>query len=111
MRADIQNEQYISALSQLESKKQLTAEEARLAELLTLLISDYEDKRYQLPAADPREVVRELMRANGLRQKDLVDVFGTESIASEVLNGKRELNKEQIKRLSERFRVSPAVFF
>jgi HTH-type transcriptional regulator/antitoxin HigA len=51
------------------------------------------------------------MRANGLRQKDLVDVFGTESIASEVLNGKRELNKEQIRRLSERFRVSPAVFF
>ena len=111
VRSEKQNEQYISALSQLESKKQLTAEEARLAELLTLLISDYEDKNYQLPAAEPREVVRELMRANGLRQKDLVDVFGTESIASEVLNGKRELNKEQIKRLSGRFRVSPAVFF
>lgn len=111
VRSERQNEQYISALSQLESKKQLTAEEARLAELLTLLISDYEDKNYQLPVAEPREVVRELMRANGLRQKDLVDVFGTESIASEVLNGKRNLNKEQIKRLSERFKVSPAVFF
>ena len=111
VRSEKQNEQYISALSQLESKKQLTAEEARLAELLTLLISDYEDKNYQLPTAEPREVVRELMRANGLRQKDLVDVFGTESIASEVLNGKRELNKEQIKRLSGRFRVSPAMFF
>ena len=111
VRSEKQNEQYISALSQLESKKQLTAEEAHLAELLTLLISDYEDKNYQLPTAEPREVVRELMRANGLRQKDLVDVFGTESIASEVLNGKRELNKEQIKRLSGRFGVSPAVFF
>ncbi len=111
VRSEKQNEQYISGLSQLESKKQLTAEEAHLAELLTLLISDYEDKHYQLPTAEPREVVRELMRANGLRQKDLVDVFGTESIASEVLNGKRELNKEQIKRLSEKFRVSPALFF
>ncbi len=89
----------------------MTAEEARLAELLTLLISDYEDKNYQLPAAEPREVVWELMRANGLRQKDLVGVFGTESIASEVLSGKRELNKDQIRRLSERFGVSPAVFF
>ena len=111
VRSEKQNEQYISALSQLESKKQLTAEEARLAELLTLLISDYEDKNYQLPVAEPREVVRELMRANGLRQKDLVDVFGTESIASEVLNGKRNLNKEQIKRLSGKFSVSPAIFF
>jgi HTH-type transcriptional regulator/antitoxin HigA len=111
VRSERQNEQYISALSQLESKRQLTAEEARLTELLTLLISDYEDKHYQLPPAEPREVVRELMRANGLRQKDLVDVFGTESIASEVLNGKRELNKEQIKRLSGRFGVSPAIFF
>lgn len=107
VRSEKQNEQYISALSELESKKQLTAEESRLAELLTLLISDYEDKHYQLPS----EVVRELMRANGLRQKDLANVFGTESIVSEVLSGKRELNKDQIRRLSERFRVSPAVFF
>ena len=45
------------------------------------------------------------------QQKDLADVFGTESIVSEVLSGKRELNKDQIKRLSERFQVSPAVFF
>ncbi len=51
------------------------------------------------------------MAANGLRQKDLVDVFGTESVVSEVLNGKRELNKEHIRRLSERFKVSPALFF
>jgi len=40
-----------------------------------------------------------------------VDVFGTPSIVSEVLNGKRELNKEQIRRLSQRFHVSPEVFF
>jgi HTH-type transcriptional regulator/antitoxin HigA len=51
------------------------------------------------------------MEEHNLRQKDLVDVFGTESIVSDVLNGKRELNKEHIRRLSERFKVSPAVFF
>jgi len=108
IRSQAQNEHYISVLEQLERKKRLSKEEARLAELLTLLISDYEEKHYQLK---PIEIVEELMRANGLRQKDLVDVFGTESIVSEVLNGKRELNKEHIKRLSERFRISPAVFF
>jgi HTH-type transcriptional regulator/antitoxin HigA len=51
------------------------------------------------------------MDQHGLKQKDLVDVFGTASIVSEVLSGKRELNKEHIKRLSDRFHVSPELFF
>ena len=111
IRSEAQNEHYIAVLEQLERKKKLTKEEQRLSELLTLLITDYEEKHYQLPKNSRVEVLRELMRANGLRQKDLAEEFGTESIVSEVLNGKRDLNKEQIKRLSERFRVSPAVFF
>jgi HTH-type transcriptional regulator/antitoxin HigA len=111
IRSETQNEHYIEVLEQLERKKKLTKEEQRLGELLTLLITDYEEKHYQLPKTSGVEVLKELMRANGLRQKDLVDVFGTESIVSEVLSGKRELNKEQIRRLSEKFRVSPAVFF
>jgi HTH-type transcriptional regulator/antitoxin HigA len=51
------------------------------------------------------------MDHHGLKQKDLVDVFGTPSIVSEVLNGKRELNKDHIVRLSRRFHVSPELFF
>jgi HTH-type transcriptional regulator/antitoxin HigA len=51
------------------------------------------------------------MEAHGLRQKDLTEVFGTESIVSEVLHGKRDFTKEQIRRLSTRFGVSPAIFF
>ena len=111
IRSEAQNEHYIAVLEQLERKKRPTKEEKRLAELLTLLISDYEDKHYQLKRGKPTEIIAELMRANSLRQKDLADVFGTESIVSEVLSGKRELNKHHIKRLSERLRVSPAVFF
>jgi HTH-type transcriptional regulator/antitoxin HigA len=111
IRSEAQNEHYIEVLEQLERKKKLTKEEQRLAELLTLLITDYEEKHFRLKPASPVQVLQELMRANGLRQKDLVEQFGTESIVSEVLNGKRELNKEHIKRLSERFQVSPAVFF
>jgi len=52
-----------------------------------------------------------MIDANDLRQKDLVPVFGSESIVSEVLHSKRALNKSHIERLSKRFRVSPAVFF
>jgi HTH-type transcriptional regulator/antitoxin HigA len=51
------------------------------------------------------------MDQNGLKQKDLIDVFGTPSIVSKVLSGKRELNKDHISRLSQRFHVSPELFF
>jgi len=50
------------------------------------------------------------MRASGLKQKDLVDIFGTPSIVSEVLKGKRNLTVEHIRRLSERFHVTPELF-
>src|SRR5215467_6557624 len=53
------------------------AEEKRLAELLTFLIEDFEEKHYALLPAEPLEILRHLMDANGLRQMDLLDVFGT----------------------------------
>jgi HTH-type transcriptional regulator/antitoxin HigA len=59
----------------------------------------------------PVEVLNTLIEANNLRQKDLARLFGSESIVSEVLSGKCELNKSHIEKLSKRFRVSPAVFF
>jgi HTH-type transcriptional regulator / antitoxin HigA len=51
------------------------------------------------------------MDQHGLKQKDLVDIFGTPSIVSEVLSGKRAIHKEHMSRLSERFHVSPELFF
>jgi HTH-type transcriptional regulator/antitoxin HigA len=56
-------------------------------------------------------MLRFLMEQHGLKQKDLVDIFSTPSIVSEVLNGKRELSKEHIRRLSARFHLSPELFF
>jgi HTH-type transcriptional regulator / antitoxin HigA len=89
----------------------LTPAEQRLAELLTLLIEDFEEKAYSLHTASPIEVLRELIEANHLKQKNLIDVFVTPSIVSEVLNGKRGLTVEHIRKLSRRFHVSPEVFF
>jgi HTH-type transcriptional regulator / antitoxin HigA len=54
---------------------------------------------------------RHLMESNGLRQVDLIDVFGAESTVSEVLNGKRALAKSHIEKLSRRFNLSPGLFF
>jgi len=112
IRTEEQNEGYIAALYELEkNRRKWTAAEAELADLLTLLIEDFEAKHYQLPKSTPLEMIEFLMDQHGLKQKDLADVFGTPSIVSEVMNGKRELNKEQIRRLSDRFAVSPELFF
>lgn len=75
------------------------------------LIEAYEEEHHSIPDASPLEVLRALMDANNLRQKDLVPVFGSESIVSEVLHKKRDLNKAHIEKLSKRFGVSPSVFF
>jgi HTH-type transcriptional regulator/antitoxin HigA len=106
-----ENDRCTLALEKLLDKSNRTPEERRLTELLTLLIEDFEAKRYSLPAATPRDILRHLMDSNGLRQVDLVDVFGTASIASEVLSGKRALAKSHIEKLSRRFNVSPELFF
>ncbi len=105
-----ENERYLAMLEKLDEKGKLSAAEQRLAELLTLLIENFEEKAYTLKAANPIDILIELMEANSLKQKDLVDVFGTPSIVSEVLNGKRGLTIEHIRKLSRRFHLSPEVF-
>ena len=108
---EAENERCIRALESRFAKRARTSEETRLVELLTLLIEDFEERNYALPPATPRDLVRHLMESNGLRQVDLMDVFGVESTVSEVLNGKRDLAKSHIEKLSRRFHVSPELFF
>jgi len=111
IRTEAENEHYIQMLYRLEQKRSLTREEKELADLLTLLIENFEEKRYKLPRATPVEALAFLMEQRGLRQRDLAGIFGTRSTVSEVMNGKRELTKAQIARLSDYFHVSPEIFF
>ncbi len=106
-----QHEEYLFVLDRLASKANPTRGEEKYAEVLMTLIEAYEEEHHPIPDASPMEVLRSLMETNDLRQKDLVPIFGSESIVSEVLHKKRSLNKTHIEKLSKRFRVSPAVFF
>jgi HTH-type transcriptional regulator/antitoxin HigA len=108
---DRQHQLYIEQLERLTGQAEVSPAQEKLIHLLTVLVEDYETRNFPIPDAGPLAIVRHLMEAHHLRQKDLVDVFGTESIVSDVLNGKRDLTKEHIRRLSHRFHVSPSVFF
>ena len=112
IRTQKESQAYVEVLYELDQRgKGLSAAEKELAELLTLLIEDFEEKNYQLPRTKPVDVLRFLMEQRELLQKDLVDIFGTPSFVSEVMSGKRGLNKEHIRRLAARFHVSPELFF
>jgi HTH-type transcriptional regulator/antitoxin HigA len=107
IRTEAENDYYTAILYELDQRSEsLSPAERELADLLTLLIEDFEAKHNELPKASPVEVVRFLMDQHNLKQKDMLEVFGTASIASEVLNGKRELSKEHIRRLADRFSIS-----
>jgi HTH-type transcriptional regulator/antitoxin HigA len=109
--SDSENERLIAEVEALQNRQeQLLPEEQRLLNLLLLLIEDYEERKYRIKAATPDEVLRELMRARGTRQKDLLGVFGSKGIASEVVRGRRAISRTQAKRLARFFHVSPALF-
>jgi HTH-type transcriptional regulator/antitoxin HigA len=111
IKSDAQLEHYTAQLLELERREYLSPGERDLAELLTILIEKYEDEHYPIPSAPANVVLRELLAANNLKQKDIAPIFGSEGVVSEVLSGKRDLTTRHIKELSERFHVSAAIFF
>lgn len=97
-------------LLDLDKRDDLTPEEEALAEVLTLLIEDYEEKRYPLPRVSPNESLKALMDDRGLRHKDIWPVLGNKGAATEILNGRRSISKAQAKRLAEFFQVPIDLF-
>ncbi len=77
---------------------------------LTLLINQYETEHYDLGHAEPLDALKSLMKTHGLRQCDLLDVFGASSVASAVLAGKRGISKAMAHKLAERFHVPVSLF-
>lgn len=78
---------------------------------LTDLVETYEDEHVRIPGSSEADVLRELMRANGLSQVALRRAVGiSQPTISAVLNGTRSLTKEQVITLARYFRVSPAAF-
>jgi len=80
-----------------------------LMETIGSLIETYESQYINEMEGNPIDVLKALMEDHGLKQSDLSKI-GSQGVISEILSGKRQLNVRQIKILSNRFKVSPAVF-
>ncbi len=111
IKTERENERMVAALEQLDTRgRMLTPEEESLAELMTLLVRQFEESKYPLGHAEPLEALRVLTEDRGLRQRDLISVFGSSSVASDVFNGKRSISKAQARKLAEYFHVPASLF-
>jgi HTH-type transcriptional regulator / antitoxin HigA len=106
-----ENEQAIAVVESLTHKSDLTPEEDQLLELLITLIEKFEAEHYPLNnLSTPLSRLTFLMEENNLRQADVVEVFGSKGIASEVFSGKRQISKSHALKLGEFFNLNPALF-
>ena len=80
-----------------------------LIDTIGTLIKDYEDRNIPELESDPIGTLNYLIEEHNLKQSDLKEL-GSQGVVSEILRRKRQLNIRQIKALSKRFNVSPAVF-
>jgi HTH-type transcriptional regulator/antitoxin HigA len=80
-----------------------------LLDTISTIIHAYEERHYPMPECSGIEVLHFFMEEHELKQSDLPEV-GSQGVVSEILNGTRELNVQQIRALAKRFHVSPAVF-
>ena len=79
------------------------------ADVLALMIDEYEKKHYPIEAPDPIEAIKIRMEEMQLKQVDLVDEIGGKSRVSEVLNRKRKLTLDMIRNLTGRLNLSPGL--
>ena len=101
----IKNEsEYQSALNRLEEifDSKPGTPSFKEAELLVMLIERYEDETEDVFAdPDPIEVIKFRMEQNNLKNKDLGVIVGSKSKASEILNKKRRLTLNMIRRINK----------
>ena len=108
----IKNEKdYQNALERLEVifDASIDTREGDEAEILSLLIENYENEHYPIEPPDPIEAIKIRMEELNMRQKDLVGIIGGKSRVSEILNRKKRLTVDMIRKLEKSLQISASV--
>lgn len=79
------------------------------AEILAMLVDNYENQYYTIEAPDPIEAIKIRMEELNMKQKDLVGVIGGKSRVSEILNKKKRLTVDMIRELEKSLHISASV--
>ncbi|MBX2963050.1 MAG: helix-turn-helix domain-containing protein [Cyclobacteriaceae bacterium] len=98
---------YLTALARFEKVFQAkpgTAESDE-ADVLSLLIKDYEEKHYVIDAPDPLEAIKYRMEQQGLSNRDLANILGFKSRVSDIFNRQRKLSISMIRKLHRNLNI------
>ena len=106
---DHENERAIAMLERLAAVQDPTPEQLAVGELLVTLIERYE-QRYGIAKAAPLDILRELMDANDMKQKDIAEVIGSSGVTSQILSGQRAISKGVAHKLGARFGLPHTLF-
>lgn len=79
-------------------------------DLLMVLVKDYDDKHYELPALDALAVIKYKMQKMGMKAKDLEPIIGSKGHVSSILSGKREITLKMAQKLKNYFNIPAEVF-
>ena len=102
---------YLEALNKLDVifDAKIGSPESDEADVLGLMIDEYEKNHYPIDTPDPIEAIKIRMEEMQLKQIDLVNEIGGKSRVSEILNRKRKLTVEMIRKLTTRLNLSPGL--
>jgi len=105
IRTDQEYRQYLKTIDSLIDCDDNSPEE-ELLELISILVEDYEARNFPIEAPDPIEAIKIKMEERGLKKKDLISYFGSASRVSEVLNRKRPMTLEMIRKVHKGLGIS-----
>ncbi|HMN04941.1 MAG TPA: helix-turn-helix domain-containing protein [Flavobacteriales bacterium] len=108
IRSEKDYQRALARMEQIFDAKRGTVEGDEL-EILAILVDTYENEHFPIGMPDPIEAIKFRMEQMGMRQKDLIDVIGFKSRVSEVLNRKRKLTLDMIRKLNEVLRIPTEV--
>lgn len=109
-KTEAENERLIAMLTALDEREDLTPAEQAFAELLAIVIEDFEEKHYALPQVTPQQALKALMEDRGLRHKDIAPIVGNKGLTTEILKGRRNISAALAKRLAAALHVPVELF-
>ncbi len=111
IRSDQRLDEAVRMVDSLLDRRDLAPEEEDYLDVLGDLIERYEGEAHPMPPVSDAEMLRHLVEAKGITQTEVSRATGiADSTISEVLKGKRSLNRSHIGKLAKYFNVSPDVF-
>jgi HTH-type transcriptional regulator/antitoxin HigA len=111
LRSTAEYDAAVAILDSLFGRDDLSAGRRQYVDALATFVEEYDKEHYpRQTTSSPIELLREMLDQRGMNTTALGVLFGSKGVASEVLNGKRDLNLNQIYKLAGHFKVDPGVF-